>query len=76
VRPRFFFAPDRVKARQADWGHAEFASRVGAASTAFIADARRWLKLETHSGPEAILSAYRSLLQGNARPDVGLICLP
>jgi hypothetical protein len=76
VRPRFFFAPDRVKARLADWGNAEFSHRVGAMSAAFVADARRWLKLETHAGPEAILTAYRSVLQGDARPDVGLMCAP
>jgi hypothetical protein len=76
VRPVFFFAPDRVKARLSDWGQKEFATRVGAASAAFVADARRWLKLETHSGPEAIMVAYRTLLAGDARPDVGHICVP
>lgn len=76
VRPVFFFAPDRVKVRLADWGPKEFGARVGAASTAFVADARRWLKLETHRGPEAIVAAYRALLKGEARPDSGIICLP
>jgi hypothetical protein len=76
VRPVFFFAPDRLKARLAAWGHAGFASRLGAVSAAFVADAGRWLKIETLRGPEAILAAYHSLLQGDARPDAGLICVP
>jgi hypothetical protein len=76
VRPVFFFAPDRVKARLTDWGHEGFAKRVGAMSAAFVADARSWLKIETHRGPEAIVAAYRTLLQGDARPDTGLICVP
>ena len=76
VRPVFFFAPDRVKARLTDWGPKEFARRVGGASAAFVADAQRWLKLETHRGPEAIVAAYRTLLKGDARPDTGIICKP
>jgi hypothetical protein len=72
----FFFAPDRVKARLADWGPKEFAKRVGVASAAFVADAQRWLKLETHRGPEAIVAAYHTVLLGEARPDAGLICVP
>jgi hypothetical protein len=76
VRPVFFFAPDRAKARLTDWGQEGFAKRVGAMSAAFVADAKRWLKFETHRGPEAIVAAYRTVLQGDARPDVGLICVP
>src|SRR5512145_3061305 len=71
VRPVFFFAPDRVKARLADWGPQEFAKRVGAASAAFVADAQRWLNIETYRGPDAIVPAYRTLLKGDARPDAG-----
>jgi hypothetical protein len=74
AQPVFFFAPDRVKARREDWGPQEFAKRVGAASAAFVADAQRWLKIETHRGPDAIVAAYRTLLKGDARPDVGIIC--
>ena len=76
VQPVFFFAPDRVEARLADWGPQEFAKRVGIASAAFVADAQRWLRIETHRGPEAIVVAYRTLLNGDARPDAGIICVP
>jgi hypothetical protein len=76
VRPVFFFAPDRVKVRLTDWGPKEFATRVGGASAAFVAHAQRWLKLETHRGPEAIVAAYRTVLKGDARPDAGIICVP
>ena len=72
----FFFAPDRVKARLSDWGQEGLAKRVGTMSAAFVADARHWLKLETHRGPEAIVAAYRTVLNGDALPDVGLICVP
>ena len=76
VRPVFFFAPDRVKARLTDWGPQEFAKRVGGASAAFVADAQRWLRIETRRGPEAIVAAYRTVLKGTARPDDGIICVP
>lgn len=76
VQPVFFFAPDRVKARLADWGPQEFAKRAGAASAGFVADARRWLRIETHRGPEAIVAAWHALLKGEARPEAGIICVP
>ena len=76
VRPAFFFAPDRAKARLTDWGPREFAKRVGSASASFVADAQRWLKIERHHGPEAIVAAYRTILNGEARPDVGISCMP
>jgi hypothetical protein len=50
--------------------------RVAAASAAFVADAQHWLKIEKHHGPEAIVAAYRAVLNGEARPDVGIICTP
>lgn len=76
VRPVFFFAPDRVKARLADWGSVGFMQRVGEASAAFVAHARGWLEIETHRGPEAIVSAYRTVLAGKARPQSGIMCAP
>ena len=76
VQPVFFFAPDRVKARLTDWGPKAFGERVGRASAAFVADALRWLKIETHRGPDAIVAAYRTVLKGDARPDAGIICIP
>lgn len=76
VRPVFFFAPDRAKARLADWGPKEFAKRISAASAGFVAEVQRWLKLETHQGADAIVAAYRTLLKGDTPPDVGIICKP
>ena len=66
VRPVFFFAPDRVKTRLADWGPQEFARRVGGASAAFVARCPALAKVETHRGPEAIVAAYRTVLKGDA----------
>jgi hypothetical protein len=76
VKPVFFFAPDRAKARLTEWGPKEFGKRIGIALAAFIAVSQRWLKLETHQGAEAIVTAYRTLLKGEAPPDVGTICKP
>jgi hypothetical protein len=76
VKPVFFFAPDRAKARLTEWGPKEFGKRIGIALAAFIADSQRWLTLETHQGAEAIVTAYRTLLKGEAPPDVGTICKP
>jgi hypothetical protein len=72
-RPILFFAPDRVKKRQEDWGPGGFESRYGAAWAAFVADAARWLKVETGVGQDAIAATYRSVLDGRASPETGQI---
>ena len=72
-KPILFFAPDRVKKRQEDWGPGGFETRYGAAWSAFVADATRWLKVETGQGQEAIAATYSAVLEGRAGPETGCI---
>ena len=72
-KPSFFFAPDRVRERVADWGAAGLDARVNAAWQPFAAAAARWIKVEHHSGPEAVRAAYLAVLDGRAAPDRGLV---
>lgn len=76
ARPVFFFAPDRVRKRAADWGPGGLEQRHNAAWTPFVADAPRWMTVRRLEGREAVASAYQSVLEGRAGPDEGLILAP
>lgn len=74
-KPAFFFAPDRLAKRSADWGASAFNDRVRDAMTRFIEESD-WLRIERHRGPEALADVYASALSGTASSDVGHIVLP
>ncbi|MDX2165842.1 MAG: DUF2855 family protein [Deltaproteobacteria bacterium] len=69
--PVFFFAPDRVDKRRADWGMAEFQRRVGGAMADFAASATAWLTVVDHSGPQAVERLYQQMVAGEIDPAVG-----
>jgi hypothetical protein len=46
---------------------------MGEAWRAFAFDSQRWLEIEVARGREAVERAYRATLEGDARPDRGLI---
>ena len=75
-KPILFFAPDRVKKRQEDWGPGGFEANYGAAWSAFVADAARWLKVETAQGQDAMAATYLAVLEGRAGPETGCIVRP
>ena len=69
--PQFFFAPDRIRQRRADWGPAELDARVTAAWRPFVEWTQEWLQLRRAVGPEAVSSTYLELLDGGTDPAVG-----
>lgn len=74
--PAFFFAPSRIAKRRQDWAPGEFERRYGAAWSGFVADAPRWLKVETGQGPEAVQAAYLAQVDGGTPADVGVVLRP
>lgn len=74
--PVFFFAPDRVKKRTADWGMPEFQRRLGEAMRQFLASASTWLRVVEGHGPVAVESVYRALLEGRVNPAEGHVLTP
>jgi hypothetical protein len=74
-QPAFFFAPDRLAKRSADWGASAFSDRVRDEMSRFIEESS-WLTIEHHRGPHALGEVYRSALHGTAAPNVGDIVLP
>jgi len=70
-QPEFFFAPDHVRRRSADWGREDLDRRVADAWRPFVAWSTGWLNVVRGTGPEAVQAAYLELLDGRADPSVG-----
>ena len=74
--PVWFFAPDRIRARYADWGREGFEARLAEAWAAFVPTTAEWLVMETVSGAEAASAALGRLVDGHVDPAEGLIVRP
>ena len=74
--PTFFFAPDRIVKRRADWGAEGFGERVDTAWSAFLASVDDWLQIVERRGTEELVSTWREVLEGSASPDVGYVVTP
>jgi len=66
--PQFFFAPDRVGKRSADWGRDGLEARVAAAWHPFCEWAGGWLETIPGHGFEAVRDAYLDVLEGRVAP--------
>jgi hypothetical protein len=67
-KPTFFFAPDRVTKRSADWGRAGLETRVADAWHPFCEWTGGWLETIRGKGFEAVQAAYIDVLEGRVDP--------
>ena len=67
-RPTFFFAPDRVAKRSAEWGREGLEQRLAEAWGPYVEWTDGWLKVTTREGPEALRETYLDLLDGRIDP--------
>jgi Protein of unknown function (DUF2855) len=67
-RPTFFFAPDRVTKRTADWGRDGLEGRLADAWRPYVEWTAGWLEVIHECGPEAVERAYLDLLDGRIDP--------
>jgi len=74
-QPAFFFAPDRVVKRRADWGADGFDERVDAAWTAFLESVDGWLQIVERDA-SALADTWLEVLEGRARPETGYVVSP
>jgi NADPH:quinone reductase-like Zn-dependent oxidoreductase len=70
-QPQMFFAPDILKKRMADWGAAEFHSRLAAAWTSFLPTAARTTRIVEANGLDAAARVFSDLASGKASPADG-----
>lgn len=72
-----FFAPAQIKKRSAEWGSQGLAQRLVQAWKRFIAkacaSAPPWLQVHTHTGTDAVLATYLTVLGGKGDPRAGHI---
>jgi hypothetical protein len=74
--PVFFFAPDRIKKRGADWGTAKLDQNVADVWGPFAEWASKWLRVERISSDDQIQRAYLELLDGKLDPAAGTVVSP
>jgi hypothetical protein len=67
-RPMFFFAPDRVAKRSADWGREGLEQRLSDAWRPYLEWTGTWLEVLHGEGPDAVEGAYLDLLDGRIDP--------
>jgi Protein of unknown function (DUF2855) len=71
--PTFFFAPDRVVKRRADWGPGGLESRLSGAQRSFLESVAGWLRIDERVGLEAAGEMWIDLVDGAVPPDVGYV---
>jgi hypothetical protein len=69
--PAFFFAPDQLVKRRADWGADGLDSRIERAWNAFVESVDGWLTIDEHHGFDAIEPTWLEVLEGRAAPNEG-----
>lgn len=71
--PVFFFAPDQIRKRRADWGPGGIDERYGAAWRAFAPVVQGWVDVEERSGPDGLREAWSETLAGRSDPRTGSV---
>lgn len=69
--PTFFFAPDRVRQRSADWGMSELQARMGAAWMRFLAPLGQWMTVRRGRGTADVERVYLAMVDGRTDPAEG-----
>jgi Protein of unknown function (DUF2855) len=78
--PTFFFAPEQIRKRTADWGAKGYNERFSTAEQSFIAklsDPKNdWMKVVEHNGIESAQALITELVAGRMDPRVGhIVCV-
>ena len=74
-KPRFYFAPNQIRKRNADWGAAELTHRINEAQARFVQDlsARDLLEIERAMGLTAAQGVIADFSAGRSDPRKGHI---
>ena len=75
-RSQMFFAPGHIQKRAKDWGPGVFDKKSFAFWHSAAKRSSDWLGYEHINGIAAFGDAYKDMLAGNIRPEVGLILSP
>jgi hypothetical protein len=70
-RPAFFFAPDQMRKRYADWGPDGVETEHAKAWARFAPVVQEWVDVVVGQGPEGLQAAWLEVLAGSVPPRVG-----
>ncbi len=70
-RPAFFFAPDQMVKRRADWGPGGVEERFGQAWRRFAPTVEGWVDVVEGQGPKALRDVWLEVLSGASAPRAG-----
>ena len=69
--PQFFFAPDQIRKRRADWGPGGIEERYGAAWEKFAPTVANWVDVKVGEGRDDLLAVWLEVLGGRVDPRTG-----
>jgi hypothetical protein len=72
-KPQLFFAPDRVKKRNQDWGPGGLDKKLGEAWLTFNTSVDRWMKITERKGRADVERAYHDMVSGKTAPEAGIV---
>jgi hypothetical protein len=70
-RPQFFFAPDQMAKRRADWGAGGIDDRYGEAWRRFVPHVEQWVDVVVGEGPQALEQVWLEVLGNRSAPRAG-----
>ncbi len=71
ARPAFFFAPDQMRKRYADWGPDGVEQKHAEAWARFLPVVADWVDVVVGTGPEALRADWLETLAGSTPPRIG-----
>ncbi len=74
-RSHFFFAPNHVSRRIADWGSDEFNQRIASFMKKASISSMQWLRLKTLDGLEGMSATYADVCHGRVPAEQGLVVI-
>ena len=72
-KPQMFFAPDRVKKRNQDWGPGGLDKHLSEAWVSFNASVDDWMKISEGRGRTDLEQRYREMVSGRTSPEAGIV---
>jgi hypothetical protein len=70
-KPAFFFAPDQMAKRRADWGAGGLEERYGEAWRRFVPHVAGWVDVVEGHGPQALNDVWLEVLANKSAPRAG-----
>ncbi|MFK8051341.1 MAG: DUF2855 family protein [Woeseiaceae bacterium] len=75
-RSQMFFAPGHMQKRVKEWGPGVYEQKAFAFWHSAASRSERWLSYQEVEGMDAMANAYHDMLNGDVKPEIGLIIKP